>query len=302
MLAEADRRRGRQPGDEALQHGLAIEQRCLGKIESLGVEQIEQDVAKPVLAAGAQVGLQFVEAGKTAGILDDEMVSGRTRGSGNAAEQAKTLCNYLCRALGEFAVPEAAVPLVKRAGDANDPQTAQAAVEALAVLSANLAAAGKSFDDPAAVAAAVLKASTSDLESLRSSAAYTLGVLGGSPAIERLRLLVEDAGDDVRYNASLGLARQGRAEAVDGLCEMLALEDLPLTAAADPVAQSQRYKRALVVVNALRGVALLVDATHEPPPKTLLERVQATGDDPVADVRSSAAALLKKIERLSATP
>ena len=42
------------------------------------------------------------------------------------------------------------------------------------------------------MAAAVLKASTSDLESLRSSAAYTLGVLGGSPAIDRLRQLVDD--------------------------------------------------------------------------------------------------------------
>ena len=125
-------------------------------------------------AGGAALKKDAKLAGDLAGILDDEIASGRTSGGGNAAEQAKTLCAYLCRALGEFAVPEAAVPLVKRAGDANDPQTAQAAVEALAILSANLAAAGRAFDDPAAVAAAVLTASTSDIVSLRSSAAYTL--------------------------------------------------------------------------------------------------------------------------------
>ena len=35
-------------------------------------------------------------------------------------------------------------------------------------------------------------------------------------------------------------------------------------------------------------------------PQKVLDRVRAVADDPVADVRSSAAALLKKIERLSA--
>jgi hypothetical protein len=54
-----------------------------------------------------------------------------------------------------------------------------------------------------------------------------------------------------------------------------------------------------VVINALRGVALLVDATHEPPPRELLDRVEQLTQDPVGDVRTSAAALLKKIERLA---
>jgi len=65
-------------------------------------------------------------------------------------------------------------------------------------------------------------------------------------------------------------------------------------------AQSRRYKRALVVVNALRGLALLTDATNQPPPRQLLDRVQQLSQDPVGDVRSAAAALLKKVERLSA--
>ena len=56
---------------------------------------------------------------------------------------------------------------------------------------------------------------------------------------------------------------------------------------------------ALVVVNALRGVALLVDATHETPPAAIVDRVRELAQDPVADVRSSAVAVARKIERLS---
>jgi HEAT repeat protein len=236
-------------------------------------------------------------AGDLAGILDDEIASGRTAGSGNAADQAKTLCNYLCRALGEFAVPEAAIPLVKRAADARDPQTAQAAVEALAVLSANLAAAGRAFDDPAAVTTAVLAASKSDVDTLRSSAAYTLGVLGGGPALEQLRQLVDDGADDVRYNAAIGLARQGDEAAWQTLEEMLQLPDA-VPAAGDQKGQAERYRRAMIVVNALKGVGLLVDATNRPPPQAVAKLITALGGDPVADVRTSAAALGRRIDRL----
>jgi len=230
-------------------------------------------------------------------ILDDEAASGRS------GEQSQTLRLYLCRALGEFAIPDAAAPLVARSKNLADPQTARAAVEALAVLATNLVAAGRSFDDAAGVTAAVVAASQSDDAHVRSAAAFTLGVLGGPTAVERLGQLAADRSDDVRFNAALALARQGSAESLDTLGEMLALPDVATTAdtAADPAAQSRRYKRALVVVNALRGLAMLVDATHESPPRQLLDRVEQLTQDPVGDVRTSAVALLKKIERL-ATP
>jgi len=231
-------------------------------------------------------------------ILDEEVASGRT------GEQAQTLRVYLCRALGEFSIPVAAPPLVAQVKNLADPQTARAAVEALSVLQTNLAAAGRAADDPAAITSAVIAASKSDDIPLRLACAFTLGVVGGPGAVDRLVELASDSADDVRYNAALALARQGREESLGGLLEMLSLEDPPLPAGAEPgdAAQSQRYKRALVVINALRGVALLVDATQQPPPENVLARVRAAANDPVGDVRSSAAALLKKIERLTATP
>ncbi len=228
-------------------------------------------------------------------ILTEEVSSGRK------GEQSQTLRVYLCRALGEFATPAAVEPLVKRARDGADPQTARAAVEALAVLSTNLVAAGQSLQNPAGVAGAVVDASRSDDPQLRSSAAFTLGVLGGSEAVDRLLALAGDDADDVRFNAGLALARQGRDEALEPIAEMLALPDVPPAPGADGdiVAQSRRYKRALVVVNALRGLALLIDATHQSPPGGLLEKVHGLRGDPVGDVRSAAAELEKKIERLA---
>jgi HEAT repeat protein len=147
----------------------------------------------------------------------------------------------------------------------------------------------------------VVAASRSDDVPLRSAAAFTLGVLGGPDAVERLGELSGDSAEDVRFNAALALARQGREESLETLGEMLALPDVDLGTGdtVDVAAQSRRYKRALVVVNALRGLALLVDSTNEPPPRQVLDRVEQLTQDPVGDVRSSATALLKKVERLA---
>ena len=242
---------------------------------------------------GAAIKTDETLASELGRILSDEVTSGRS------GEQSETLRLYLCRALGEFAIPAAADPLITQAERVADPQTSRAAVEALAVLTTNLVAAGRAAEAPPGIVSAVVTASRSDDTSLRGAAAFTLGVVGGDEAVDRLVQLAADDNDDVRYNAALGLARQGRDEALDTLAEMLTLEDIaPAPGSDDPAAQSQRYKRALVVINALRGVAALVDASSAPPPAMILERIEALQQDPVGDVRSSAAALLKKIERL----
>jgi len=246
---------------------------------------------------GAALKADTALAAELGSILSDEVKSGRPAGGGNAAEQSRTLAFYLCRALGEFAVPEAAEPLLARARDDSQPEITRAAVEALAVLATNLSAAKRSFADPAAVSAAVSAATLSPDRGLRSSAAYALGVVGGEGARGRLEELCEDADDDVRYNAALGLARLGGTAAWETLAEMLGLPDVAARPG-DPEAQSERYKRAMVVVNALKGVGLLVDDSGEPPPATITTALAALRDDAIADVRQGAAALLKRIDRL----
>ena len=249
---------------------------------------------------GAALKADAALAGELASILSDEVKSGRPVGSGHSAEQSRTLCVYLCRALGEFTVPEAAAPLVAQAKGDADPEIARAAVEALAVLATNLTATGHSFADPAAVTAAVLADTRSGDDGLRSSATYALGVVGGAGARERLESLCGDPVDDVRYNAALGMARLGDAAAYDTLAEMLSLPDV-VAPAGNPEAQSERYKRAMVVVNALKGVGLLVDQASEPPPAAILTAVAGLREDGISDVRQGAAALLRRVERLGSS-
>ncbi len=231
-------------------------------------------------------------------ILSDEVKSGRTD------EQSQTLRLYLCRALGEFSIQTAIEPLVACAQATADAQTARAAVEALSVLTTNLIAADRATDAPTAITDAALAASRSKDAALRSSAAFALGVIGGLGAAERLVELSNDPVEDVRFNSALGLARLGQDDSLEALVEMLALPDLPIVDArtVDEAAQSKRYRRALIVVNAVRGVALLVDATNQSLPSHVRARVEALQQDPVADVRSSAAALIKKMDRLKVDP
>ncbi len=233
-------------------------------------------------------------ASELGSILDDEVGSGRT------GEQSETLRLYLCRALGEFSVPEAAPALVRRVNANDDDPATQAAIEAIAVLATNLQNAGRSFENRDDVVAAVLAATTSANSRVRDACGFTLGVLGGEKSIDGLLRLVGDPSADVRSNAALGLARLGQPDAYDTLSEMLALEDVYLDEKTpDDKMQSERYKRALVVVNALRGITMLIDATNEGPPSGIIKKIEELQQDSVAEVRSSAKAVIKKIDRLA---
>ena len=233
-------------------------------------------------------------ASELGSILDDEVGSGRT------GEQSETLRLYLCRALGEFSVPEAAPALVRRVNANDDEPTTQAAIEAIAVLATNLQKAGRSFENRDDVVAAVLAATTSANSRVRDACGFTLGVLGGERSIDGLLRLLGDPSADVRSNAALGLARLGHTDAYDTLSEMLALEDVYLDEKTpDDKMQSERYKRALVVVNALRGITMLIDATNEGPPTGVIKKIEELQQDAVAEVRSSAKAVIKKIDRLA---
>lgn len=233
-------------------------------------------------------------ASELGSILDDEIASGRT------GEQSETLRLYLCRALGEFTVPEAASALVRRVNENNDDLTTQAAIEALAVLATNLQNANRSFDNQDDVVAAVLAATTSTNTRVRDACGFTLGVLGGQKSVDGLLRLMGDSSTDVRSNAALGLARLGQTDAYETLSEMLSLNDINLDEKVpDDKTQSERYKRALVVVNALRGVTMLIDATNQAPPTDIIKSIEKLQKDPVAEIRSSASAVIKKINRIA---
>ena len=73
MLAVANGRAGRQNGRELLQQVFTVLENHFRQIEPFAVENIEDQVAEPVQAAGLQIGLQIVEARDAARILDDDL-------------------------------------------------------------------------------------------------------------------------------------------------------------------------------------------------------------------------------------
>jgi HEAT repeat protein len=174
---------------------------------------------------------------------------------------------FLCRALGEFRVPDGLPVLVDVAGDnTRDPsgQVRRAALEAIAVLAGQVGA--RHVRDQPSVVSTLLAASRAADDShmpdrLTVSATFALGVVGGPQALERLTELLEHANSDVRYNAATGLARHGRLQALPTLLEML--DPANETAGRGTIGDATpRPMRVLAVTNAVRAATQL--AAHHP--------------------------------------
>lgn len=195
-----------------------------------------------------------VLAGRLMGILQRELDSGGVR------DDEITLRMYLCRALGEFHLVEPLPVLVAAATTERDPREVdvrRSAIEATAVLASNV---GPSrLRSRAELIGALREAAQDARPPLRSAAAFTLGVIGGSEAETELAALLADAYPDVRHNAATGLARHGDVKAIDVLLEML---DPSERAGVDVEKQepARDFKRAMILVNGLRAADRLAAA------------------------------------------
>jgi HEAT repeat protein len=202
---------------------------------------------------------------------------------------------YLCKALGEFQVPDGLPTLLKVAqdrrgeepGDENDFSVSRirgAAIESIAVLVDNV----RQAQDTGAATAAVpsdatfaalapdlvpvlRKSASDDSAAIRQASAFTLGVIGGDAARDALARLLGDADPNIRYNAALGLARHGDERCQDVLVEMLDPDQVPAGVRDEPEA-AQEYKRAQIVLNALRAAGQLLAAN----PRADLPELRAT--------------------------
>jgi HEAT repeat protein len=217
---------------------------------------------------------------------------------------------YLTRALGEFRTPEVLPALVKAATterDAEverttDPQkwfpkevdVRRAAVESLAVLAGEQSLGPEALEDHPAVMHAVLEASreqakfadpNEDRAKLRQTAAYTLGVIGGDRALDRLASMLADSFPNTRYNAAVGLARHGDPRAVEGLVEMLDPEN-DAAVASEGSAGEREWKRSLIMMNALRAARELEQKNPSADPAALDKAVERLLDPKYEEVVS----------------
>jgi HEAT repeat protein len=188
---------------------------------------------------------------------------------------------YLSRVLGEFRTPVVLPALVEASVTERDAEVERttdprkwfpkeidvrrAAIESLAVLAGEESLGPEALRRDEMVMSAVLAASrepttapdpNDDRAKLRQTAAYTLGVIGGDAACERLAVMLGDAFPNTRYNAAIGLARNGDLRAVEGLVEMLDPENRAAVASETSEGE-QTWKRGLVMMNALRAAKQL---------------------------------------------
>lgn len=164
---------------------------------------------------------------------------------------------YLCRVLGEFYVDDGLEVLLKTAREDPERDVRREAINALAVLSsarANLDP-PQGLEHPQLVETLTALANDQD-DLIRSQTAFALGVFATSPAADpqlnaELEKLADDLYSDARYNAALGLARQGNLRALDAVIEMFDPEALALATKEEKTAALQTYKRDTLLKNAI---------------------------------------------------
>jgi HEAT repeat protein len=253
----------------------------------------ERDSKNPTLTVDRELARQL------AGILETETKEG------SLEENPLTLRIYLCRALGEFRVPDGLPALVQAASTVRDPKEAdvrRAALEGIALLASNVGPGAKEFAENPKLEEVVLAAGADEDPRTRSVAAVGLGVIGTPAMLDRLRFLLEDANPDVRYNAAVRLAQRGDLAAVPVLVEML---DPTETAGVDAEKNEEMrpFKRALITINALRAVEQLAAAN----PDADLAQLESAVDKLLAsgasgEIRIVAIDLARKLKERSAAP
>ncbi|MBX7074033.1 MAG: HEAT repeat domain-containing protein [Pirellulales bacterium] len=195
-------------------------------------------------------------ADELAQLLQDELEASR-----QSKSQADVRVRvYICRALGEFNIPNGLPALLEAAktqtSEADVPVRASA-IEGIALLASGPA--GEAVRANLKVASTLVECSTAEDPAVRTRAAFALGVIGGAEAQERLATLLKDPIADVRYNAATGLARLGDARAVDVLAEMLDPTRVRVIERKEDEL-AQEFKRFTIPQNALRAVEKLIDA------------------------------------------
>jgi hypothetical protein len=219
-------------------------------------------------------------AGELAAILQAHMDGGSTE------EQAVKLRMFLCRALGEFRAAEVVPVLLTAANperESADMDVCCAALQALAVYTSHQEGEYKYRDG---VLKTVLEASRTPADggtekqarhALRSTAAFVLGVLGDAEALDRLALMLNDAHTNSRYNAALGMARQGDERSIPILLEMLDPANVE-SAATEPTESAKSSKRLAVIKNGIEGAAKLALNNAELDMRELISALEAVID------------------------
>lgn len=187
---------------------------------------------------------------------------------------------YLCRVLGEFYVDDGLEVLLDTARNDPERDVRREAINALAVLSSARAglAPPQGIQHPKLVASLAALASDQD-DLIRSQTAFALGVLITAPEANpqlqvELENLADDLYSDARYNAALGLARQGNMRASEAVVEMFDSEALSKSTASEKTPAQQAYKRDTILKNAIEAARILMEKNPQADWKKLRDAIE----------------------------
>lgn len=211
---------------------------------------------------------------------------------------------FLCRSIGSMYVADGAPLLAKLANLENDPLEVEvrlAALEGLATLARNVGP-EEIRQDPQVLTAVIEASRTPDSEvppptggkdqseykprsEVRAVAAFTLGVMGGEEARERLKVMLDQGYASARYNAATGLCRQGDEAAIPVLKEMLA-PDNKFAARDEKYEADKDRKRVAVMVAGVQGALVLAEANPEADIAPVIEALKKLAAAPLADIKT----------------
>lgn len=212
---------------------------------------------------------------------------------------------FLCRAIGSFQIADGLPVLLRCVKDsASENVNVQlSALEAITTLAKNVGA--EEVREEKDVLPTVLAASreaddesppppanSKDEESfykprgeVRAVAAYTLGVLGGPEAEERLEKMLIDTYPNARYNAATGLARNGNLRCIPVLKEMLQTDN-PLAAKDERGERDKDNKRVIVLRNGIQTTVILAQKSPTADLAPLQESLQKIIDSDLAAIKN----------------
>jgi HEAT repeat protein len=220
---------------------------------------------------------------------------------------------YLCRALGQFDLDVGLDVLAEAATTerfVEEIEVRRSALQAVAMLADRLGTSvilQHAGVLPALVAASDELADNSDearlRNRLRSTAAFALGLVDDPRCRDRLAAMLHDPHFDVRCNAAVGLARQGDSRAVGPLVQIFDLPDDAIELADEERddEHARRWKRDLVIANAVRAAGQFAGVAQEADLGALAQAVRRTAENKRLgrNVRIEALEVLRVIQQRS---
>ena len=180
---------------------------------------------------------------------------------------------FLARTLGLMQVNDVVLPVLRKAVDpAYDREVRKNALGSLALIAGRELDARTPLQEPQLTEELVVVSAEQDIL-LRQLSAFVLGMLPGDASRKRLTVLLDDADENTRLNAAIGLARQESTAGIKVFRDVLENAEKPL----EP-SSNEEYTHFVRIKNALAGLQKITSHLTPAQREVLLPLVKKMAD------------------------